>query len=449
MRRALLAVVALAAATLTGTAAAAAHPARTARSEFGLTLLSRHASGRSVELQFRTRALVGTTPVTVLLPVGYQSSTRRYPVLYLLDGCCNTYNTWIDQEDVDGLTKNLPLIVVMAAQGEAGFFTDWYNGGRFGPPEWATYYIDQLLPWVDAHFRTTGAQGDRALAGMSMGGFGAMSLAAQHPDLFAAAASFSGLVNLNDVGGWPIADALTVLDRGIPGQIFGSHLTQAIREVGANPWDLADNLRGMTLVIRTGNGLPGGPLGYGAGIPGYDPIEANVAQESKEFHDRLDSLGIRNVYDAYGAGNHSAPYWQRDLAQTLPEFMAAFAHPRRPPHAVTFTSICPSYGVFGWSVQMHRTALEFSTLEHATRGGFALSGSGSATVTTPPDYRAGSRHRVTVRLPGRSVSRTLTADTGGRLHIPVLLGPANPYQADTAEALAAGSHTYTTEVVIR
>jgi S-formylglutathione hydrolase FrmB len=446
MRRALIAVAIITTTALTGTVTATAHPAK---AKYGLTVVSeRSVSPRTVDLEFRTAALVGTTPVTLLLPVGYGSSQRRYPVLYLLDGCCNASNTWINEEDIDALTKHLPLIVVMAAQGEAGFFTNWYNGGRFGPPQWATYYIDQLLPWVDAHFRTTGAKRGRALAGMSMGGFGAMSLAAQHPDLFAAAASFSGLVNLNDLGGWALADALTLLDGGLPGDIFGPHTTQAIREIGTNPWNLAANLRGLTLVIRTGNGLPGGPLGYGTGIPGLDPIEANVAEESREFHDRLDALGIRNVYDDYGPGNHSAPYWQRDLAQTLPELMAAFAHPPTRPRSVTFTSIRSTYSVFGWSVQMHRNALEFSTLEHADRGGFALSGSGSAAVTTPAVYRGGSSHRVTITSLRGTVGETVQASDSGRLRIPLVLGPANPYQADTAAALTVGSHTDTSTVRI-
>jgi S-formylglutathione hydrolase FrmB len=415
--------------------------------QFGLTQVSRTAiAPRSVALVFRTAALTGTTRVSVLLPTDYASTPhKRYPVLYLLDGCCNSYNTWIDQENVDALTAGLPLIVVMADSGEAGFYTDWYNGGAGGPPEWETYYIDQLLPWIDAHFRTTGAQRGRALAGMSMGGFGAMSLAARHPDLFTAAASFSGLVNLDDPGGWSLVDLLTPLDGGSPGAIFGDHATEAIREVGSNPWDLAENLRGLTLVIRTGNGLPGGPLGYGSGIPGFDPIEANVAQESLEFHQQLDALGQPNVYDDYGPGNHSAPYWQRDLQQTLPEFMQAFAHPaKRGP--VTFTSIEPAYSVYGWTVQIKRDALEFSTLRSATAAGFSVSGSGWATVTTSALYRRRSRHLVAVTSPGQTTDRVLRAGSRGRLRIMMFLGPPNPYQADTPQADVSGTKVYTTTV---
>lgn len=444
----LLMPIVTAAIVLIGTSGAAAATSSAPGPEYGLTEVSEKSiPPRTVQLEFNTAALSGTTPVTVLLPMNYSTSKQRYPVLYLLDGCCNTYNTWIDQEHTDALTQNLPLIVVMAAQGEVGLFTNWYNNGAFGRPEWETYYVDQLMPWIDAHLRTTGAQRGRALAGMSMGGFGAMSLAAKHPDMFAGAASFSGLVNVNDAGGWPLADLLPPADGGRPGDIFGPHATEAIREMGANPWNLATNLGALTLVIRTGNGMPGGPLGYGSGIPGFDPIEADVAQQSLEFHNQLDALGIPNVYDDYGPGNHSAPYWQRDLQQTLPELTAALAHPHGLA-AVTYTSIQPNYSVYGWTVDLIRPVLEFSTLTHATPRGFALTGSGSATVTTPPAYLPGSRHMVKVTHGGATTSQVLRATAGGRLRIEVVLGPANSYQAATPQAQVVGTHVYETSVAI-
>lgn len=436
--------------TAAAPAAVATSVASETPSDFGLTEVSSSTSGRAVNLEFKTSALVGDTPVTVLLPANYASSPKkRYPVLYLLDGCCNSYNTWINEEGVDAMTAKLGVIVVMAASGEAGFFMNWYNEGHFGPPEWETYYIDQLLPWIDAHYRTTGAKRGRALAGMSMGGFGAMSLAAQYPNLFSAAASFSGLVNLDAAGGWTIVDVLTPLEGNtVDGNaIFGNHITQSIREIGANPYDLAENLRGLTLVIRSGNGLPGGPLGYGSGIPGLDPLEVNVGTESLEFHQKLDSLGIANVYDNYGAGNHSAPYWERDLSETLPEIMASFAHPPtvRP---VTYTSIQPSYSAYGWNVVINRAAIEFSTLSDASGSGFSLSGSGTASVTTPSLYKARSRHLVTITGGWGSSSTVMTANAHGELAIPLELGPSNTFQEDTPQADLAGEHVYTTGVVI-
>ena len=89
----------------------------------------------------------------------------------------------------------------MPDAGQGGFYSDWYNAGAGGPPKWETYHVGQLIPYVDAHYPTVAARGGRAIAGLCMGGFGAMSYAARHPDLFVAAASFSGAVDNMDPAG--------------------------------------------------------------------------------------------------------------------------------------------------------------------------------------------------------------------------------------------------------
>ena len=75
----------------------------------------------------------------------------------------------------------------------------------------------------------------------------------------------------------------------------------------------------MTLVIDTGNGQPG-PLDP-PGRP-FDLIENGVETMSVSLHQRLLSLGIPHVWDDYGPGTHSWPYWQRDLREALPSMMA-------------------------------------------------------------------------------------------------------------------------------
>jgi hypothetical protein len=128
--------------------------------------------------------------------------------------------------------------------------------------------------------------------------------------------------------------------------------------------------------------------------------------------------------------------------------MFAFAHPIAQPR-FTYTSADDGYSVYGWRVRMHRTAREFSTLALSGRRGFALSGSGSATVTTSAVYRPGRRYAV--KLSGSRVARRtvlVTARRNHRLQVTVPLGPANPYQQDTPQAQAAGTAVYTTMATI-
>lgn len=134
--------------------------------------------------------------VRVHLPANYDPSTR-YPVLYLLHGGAADYEQWSSGGgDITRSVREAGFkgIVVMPEGGKVGFYSDWpgYTYGNF-TPQWETFHIKQLVPWIDAHFATSG---QRAVAGMSMGGFGALKYAAQHPDVFSAVGAFSGGTDL-------------------------------------------------------------------------------------------------------------------------------------------------------------------------------------------------------------------------------------------------------------
>jgi esterase/lipase superfamily enzyme len=292
--------------------------------------------------------------------------------------------------------------------------------------------------------RTLPERGKRAIAGLSMGGFSAMSLAARHPDLFAAAGSFSGAVDTNYSGVWPVVQGETLNDGGAtPDSIWGPREVDEIYWRAHNPWDLADNLRGMALSIRTGNGQAGP---YDSPSPYTDPIESGVHAMSISLHDRLAGLGIPHVWDDYGPGTHSWPYWQRDLRADLPRFMATFANPPPAPDPFTYVSAEPSYDVFGWHVALDRSAMEFSTLADASARGFTMRGSGAASVVTARSYEPGSVHAVTLARGGSRLESSARADGDGRLHLAVPLGPSNPgqqYRPGTLE-----TKTSSTQVIV-
>lgn len=270
-----------------------------------------------------------------------------------------------------------------------------------------------------------------AIAGLSSGGFGTMSYAARHPDLFVAAASFSGALDTNTppvVAGKAI-DGLAAQDRGVPGSLFGLRELHEVRWRGHNPWDLAENLRHLSLVARAGNGMAGGEFGGGGPAdPGGFFLERATYDMSVSFHQRLVDLGIDHVWDDYGAGTHSYPYWVDGLAKVLPVFMDAFAEQRPDPTEFTFRSIEPTYDAYGWRVALDRPALEFSELEVGAEG-FALRGSGSARVTTAPVYLPNQPYVVRMSgSDGSTEERTVRADRAGRLTLDVSLGAANPLQ---------------------
>jgi S-formylglutathione hydrolase FrmB len=424
-------------------------PARSGGEPAGIRTLSiRSLEPRLQEATLATATVPGgRTRVRILLPSGYRRDAargahggRRYPVLYLLHGALGDETSYTSQDfGLREHTAKLPLIVVMPDSGTGDGYVDWWNNGRGGPPQWETYHVRQLIPWVDAHYRTVAKREGRAVAGLSMGGDGALKYAAKHPDLFVAAHAFSGAVDLNFLHQF-----------FKPGPAYGPYETQEVRWRGNNAWDLAPNLRDVGLALRTGDGSPGGPYGNGPWPNGVDPVEAGVHVANLNLHARLRALHIPHVWDDYGPGGHTVPYWNRDLRLSLPLLMRTFRHPPARPRPVDFRAIEPRYDVYGWDVRLRRKVLEFSRLSGAGRAGFRLTGSGSATVTTPALYRPAGAYRVTVSSRGRHATvERIQADRAGRLRVALALGPSNRFQEFTPQERATPSRFRTVTVRVR
>jgi S-formylglutathione hydrolase FrmB len=421
----------------------------------GLHVVSvKEAGPRLLAVVATTKALPRPVNVWVLLPPDYASKPKkRWPVFYLLHGTSGTASDWTLKGDAPRVIGDRELITVMPDialdNGGGGWCADWPGGAQ----SWETFHISQVVPWVDQNLRTIPVRQERAIAGLSQGGFCSMSYAARHPDLFGVALGYSPAPDIYydpemRVGAKLIINGTEMgLDQVPPDTFFGSSITNGINWAAHDPTTLAENLRWTHMYLYWGNGQPGP---YDQPDPGYGGaalIEGAVAESSKGFQRRLSDLRIPAFFDAYGAGTHSWPYWTRDLQQSIDKIMADFADPDPNPPGFTYTSADDSYGVYGWNVSMHRTAREFSTLSGVTCRGFALSGSGSGTVSTPACLTRGALYRVT--MSGRDSSSTLMrAGSDRRLVLNVPLGPANPYQEDTAQAGAAGTAVYTTSVRI-
>jgi S-formylglutathione hydrolase FrmB len=385
---------------------------------------------RQLDAQVASAALGRAVDVRILLPKGYDNHrARRYPVLYLFHGTSGRASDWVRMGDAAKTTASLPLIVVMADAGfdgdGGGWFTNWVNGGAGGPPEWETFHVHQLIPWVDSNLRTIPTRRGRAIAGLSQGGFGALTYASRHPDMFSAVGSFSGAAEI-DRDAQAIALVTPVIEAtatGLDGSsdpdvMFGSRATDEINWRAHDPATLVSNLRGMAIWLWTGNGKPG-PLDSSNPNPGAEAIEAGVHTLTQLFHGHLQDAGIPSHYDDYGPGTHSWPYWTRDLREFVGPLMRRFAHPSARPRKVGYRSADDRWSQWGWRVAMHRPQRAFSSLSTATRTGFRLAGTGSATVTTPRSYTPGAKFDVAESPAGVSFHETATKR--GRLRIQVPL----------------------------
>ncbi len=410
-------------------------PAAAARAGDARIVSEKRIGPRVVELTIATPAFAGPTKVDVDLPVGYAADRRRrWPVTYVLAGTMNTYRTFNSFVDGVELTKRFPSIVV-SPNGDSGYWSDWFNGGAFGPPMYETYVTEQLIELIDARFRTRSRRSQRAVFGISMGGFGAMMVAARHPDLFAAAATLSGTVDINLAPNAAAVSASSTFQGAEPDAIYGPRATQEVRWHGHNPTDLAGNLRGLHLQVRSANGTPNPAIGENplSADTASCLVEAGVYAASVSFHDRLDALRIPHLWQDYGAGCHTVPNFKREIADTLAVFTKVLADPPARPPRFDHMSIEPAFDVWGWRVRTDPgRALEFLRLEKAGLRGLTLSGSGRTAVTTPRWFRGVRR----VRLRG-AVERTASPGPRGRIRFTVDLGAPNTQQQYTPGATTA------------
>lgn len=265
--------------------------------------------------------------VRVIVPDGYGSAP--VPVVYLFHGVGDTYRTWVDNTDVETFAAGLGALVVMPDAGrtpDAGWYSDWADGSR----RWETFHIDVLIPWVESTFAVATGREHRAAAGLSMGGFGALSYAGRHPDLFSAAAAFSPLAD-TQYGG-PVSGVGFAAGRqrlGTPdSSVWGDPVTASDEWAAHNPTAIArtggyDHLAG-NLWLATGSGTPGGPAGESTDAAGYG-VEHYIWQTNQQLRLALLQSETPFVDQAYPGGYHGWPYWQMALHRALPEVVAAIS----------------------------------------------------------------------------------------------------------------------------
>ena len=377
-------------------------------------------------LTIKTDAFAEPTMVDVFLPIGYDAEPkRRWPVTYITAGTMNNYNSFRAVLDGVKLTEGYPSLIV-SPDGNSGYWSDWYNGGAFGPPAYETFVIEQLIPLIDARYRTTADRAHRFVSGISMGGYGAAMFAARHPDLFAAVSSISGATDSNLPYLAAAISASSTFDGGDVDAIYGPRSTQEVRWHGHNPTDLAENLRDVDVQVRTANGIPAPEIGENpASADGAScTVEQGVYQGSMSFHNRLTAIGKAHLYKDYGNGCHTMPNFTRQTIDTLDHFEKLLANPAPTPETFDFRTIEPAFDIWGWHIEADPArALEFMRAE-GSQHRLKLTGSGKTTVSRAYPGLA--------RVDVNGVPTLVAAD--GRVTATVDLGPPSATQQYTAGA---------------
>jgi enterochelin esterase-like enzyme len=148
------------------------------------------------DLSHKSKILKKEKLFSIYLPAGYQESDHAYPVVYLLHGAGSGKdgnNDWIKAGDMKSITdqaissgKSKPMVIVMP-DAEMTYYMNNVNGDY----QFEDYFMKELLPYIEKNYRVKKGKENRALSGLSMGGFGALLYGLHHPDQFSSVAALS------------------------------------------------------------------------------------------------------------------------------------------------------------------------------------------------------------------------------------------------------------------
>jgi S-formylglutathione hydrolase FrmB len=290
---------------------------------------------RVVTESFHSDALGVDKAVVVYLPRGYDSQpARRWPVFYYLHGLGGNETNWVHSGKLDAAADQLGLAaIVVMPDGDDGFYVDSpapidYDqcmkdgSGLFGPERephdttcvrtrnYETYIAKDLVGWVDGHYHTIARRDGRAIAGLSMGGFGAMELSLRHPDEFAAAASHSGAIALLYRGPRPFAPGKTELFTDVAGWGEAGAIGAWIRRLFGG--DIADWKAHDVVELAGKPGAGKVALYFDCGTEDDFALQDNV----QYVHE---ALGARHIAHEFflGPGKHDFAFWSARLPSSL------------------------------------------------------------------------------------------------------------------------------------
>jgi len=242
---------------------------------------------------FHSSALGRDMHYRIYLPRTYAQPERRFPVVYLLHGIYGKFTDWDTQSHLRHYARNLDLIVVMPDAGDS-----WYvNSASDAQNRFEDYIVKDVIHEIDENYRTLAARESRAIAGVSMGGYGALNLALKHPDLFVFAGSISGAIN-------------APTDLGPRQPDFQANLLQVFGLAGSAT--RADNDIFILLKHADVARLPYIYLACGESDP-FFPLNQQFAAQLLEEHARYE------FHQAPGA--HEWKFWDKAARNLLPAVM--------------------------------------------------------------------------------------------------------------------------------
>lgn len=283
-----------------------------------------HLDANLWRLVVRSPAMAENIPFLLLRPTGNAAGA---PTLYLLNGAGGGEDgaNWLAQTDAKDFFADKNVNVLIPEKGRGTYYTDWLRSDdAIGRPMWETFLTRELPGVVDAELATSGRN---AIAGLSMSGTSVFNLAIAAPGLYRSVASYSGCARTSTPEGRTAVHAIVRVAAGADAANMWGPET-APGWFRNDPYVNAEKLRGTTVYLSSGSGLPGEYDQASAQAPGAPPIYEQIvvggALEAAAHHctvqmaARLKTLGIPAEIHLPATGTHSWGYWRDELHRSWP-----------------------------------------------------------------------------------------------------------------------------------
>ena len=151
--------------------------------------------------QLVSKLMARSMPYRIILPTNYKTEEKvKFSVVYLLHGLTGHYTNWTDKTKVADYAAKHNFIIV-TPEGDNG----WYTDGVSNPNDkYESYIMQELIPEIDKNYRTLADRDHRVIAGLSMGGYGALKFGLKYADKFSLVGSFSGALGATS---WTVKNA--------------------------------------------------------------------------------------------------------------------------------------------------------------------------------------------------------------------------------------------------
>lgn len=249
-------------------------------------------------VSFESKLVGKTLPYIVVLPLDYDQTaarSKRYPVLYLLHGLTGHYTDWTRRTKLSHYAAQYSLIIV-TPEGNNGWYTDSAN---VPTDKYETYILDELIPDVQRRYRTLVTREGRAIAGLSMGGYGAIKFGLKHPEMFAFTASMSSAFGAASLTEKELKDPGVIRDSVL--QTFGS---------ADSPTRAANDVFKLAREVSTKKIAPLPYFYFDCGTEDF------LFSDNRNLASLFVELKIPHEYRQL-PGNHSWTYWEAQVQEIL------------------------------------------------------------------------------------------------------------------------------------